>query len=275
MTRGGVVSKSATKAPRAGIGRGGNRGISTILLARPDSIGAFVADLDVENVSACPAGACDPEFDWRPRGSALVAVLSASRPAGDTPAPVEAPRDLIRARVSPVNVLIRWAPTGAPTTRKAHHHDDRHRRDTHPGPIRRRALGRRGGRHPQGHPPRRGRQRGDRRRAGRYAGPRDPGGPRPAPRLRPLPRAHPDDRHRGHRLLRGGPGPRPGGPPARRPQGSSVPSAPSAAAASPTRSEPEPPPAGRWPRPTPCPWPRPAPAPANRSGCSRPGAAAR
>ena len=130
------VSKSATKAPRAGIGRGGNRGTSMILLARPDSIGAFVADLDVENVSACPAGACDPEFDWRPRGSALVAVLSASRPAGDTPAPVEAPRDLIRARVSPVNVLIRWAPTGAPTTRKAHHHDDRHRRDAHPGPTR-------------------------------------------------------------------------------------------------------------------------------------------
>lgn len=108
---------------------------------------------------------------------------------------------------------------------------------------RRRALGRRGGRHPQGHPPRRGRQRGDRRRAGRHAGPGDPGGPRPAPRLRPLPRAHSDDRHRGHRLLRGGPGPRPGGPPARRPQGSSVPSAPSAAAASPIRSTPTPPPA--------------------------------
>ncbi len=49
-TRGGVVSKSATKAPRAGIGRGGNRGISTILLARPDSMGAFVADLDTDRV---------------------------------------------------------------------------------------------------------------------------------------------------------------------------------------------------------------------------------
>ena len=49
-TRGGVVSKSATKAPRAGIGRGGNRGISTILLARPDSIRAFVADLDTDRV---------------------------------------------------------------------------------------------------------------------------------------------------------------------------------------------------------------------------------
>ena len=43
-TRGGVVSKSATKALRAGIGREEKRGISTILLARPDSIGAFVAD---------------------------------------------------------------------------------------------------------------------------------------------------------------------------------------------------------------------------------------
>ena len=49
-TRGGVVSKSATKAPRVGIGRGGNRGTSTILLARPDSIGAFVADLDTDRV---------------------------------------------------------------------------------------------------------------------------------------------------------------------------------------------------------------------------------
>ena len=66
---------------------------------------AFATDLDVENVSACPAGACDPEFDWRPRGSALVAVLSASRPAGDPQAPVEALHDLIRARGSPVNVL--------------------------------------------------------------------------------------------------------------------------------------------------------------------------
>ena len=46
----GGVSKSATKAPRTGIGRGGNRGTSTILLARPDSIGAFVADLDTDRV---------------------------------------------------------------------------------------------------------------------------------------------------------------------------------------------------------------------------------
>lgn len=54
-----------------------------------------------------------------------------------------------------------------------------------------------------------------------------------------------------------------------------LPSAPSAAAASPIRSTPTPPPAEHWPRPTPCPWPRPAPAPANRSGCSWSSAAAR
>ena len=45
-TRVGVVSKSATKALRAGIGRGGNRGISTILFRCFGSIRAFVADLD-------------------------------------------------------------------------------------------------------------------------------------------------------------------------------------------------------------------------------------
>ena len=45
-TRGGDVSKSATKALRAGIGREGKRGISTFLLARSGSIGVFVADLD-------------------------------------------------------------------------------------------------------------------------------------------------------------------------------------------------------------------------------------
>ena len=129
------LSKSVAKAR---IAPGRRERIVGIPRFSPRSIPAritFATDLDVENVSACPAGACDPEFDWRPRGSALVAVLSASRPAGDPPAPVGAPRDLIRARGSPVNVLIRWAPTGAPTTRKAHHHDDRHRRDAHPGPT--------------------------------------------------------------------------------------------------------------------------------------------
>ena len=44
--RGGVVSKSATKAPRVGIGGEEKRGISTFLLVRSGPIGAFVADLD-------------------------------------------------------------------------------------------------------------------------------------------------------------------------------------------------------------------------------------
>ena len=40
------LSKSVAKALRAGIGRGEKRGISTILLRRRDSIGAFATDLD-------------------------------------------------------------------------------------------------------------------------------------------------------------------------------------------------------------------------------------
>ena len=40
------MSKSATKALRAGIGREEKRGISTILFRRSGSMGAFVADLD-------------------------------------------------------------------------------------------------------------------------------------------------------------------------------------------------------------------------------------
>ena len=46
MVRGEGVSKSATKALTAGIGGEQRRGISTFLLARSGSIGAFVADLD-------------------------------------------------------------------------------------------------------------------------------------------------------------------------------------------------------------------------------------
>ena len=42
----GGVSKSVAKAPRTGIGRDKNRGISTILLRRPGAIGAFATDLD-------------------------------------------------------------------------------------------------------------------------------------------------------------------------------------------------------------------------------------
>ena len=40
------MSKSVAKAPRAGIGREGNRGIPTFLLARSGAIGAFATDLD-------------------------------------------------------------------------------------------------------------------------------------------------------------------------------------------------------------------------------------
>ena len=45
-TRGEVVSKSATKALRTGIGGERRRGISTILFRRSGAIGTFVADLD-------------------------------------------------------------------------------------------------------------------------------------------------------------------------------------------------------------------------------------
>ena len=44
--RGGDLSKSVAKAPRAGIDREQNRGISTILLARSGAMGAFATDLD-------------------------------------------------------------------------------------------------------------------------------------------------------------------------------------------------------------------------------------
>ena len=40
------MSKIVAKAPRAGIGGEERRGISTFLLVRSGSIGAFVADLD-------------------------------------------------------------------------------------------------------------------------------------------------------------------------------------------------------------------------------------
>ena len=44
--RGGVVSESVAKASRGGIGGEQKRGISTIRLARPGSIGVFATDLD-------------------------------------------------------------------------------------------------------------------------------------------------------------------------------------------------------------------------------------
>ena len=60
-TRSGDVSTSATKALRAGIGREGNRGISTILFRRSGSIRAFVADLDKRRRRGpCGEGGCPP-----------------------------------------------------------------------------------------------------------------------------------------------------------------------------------------------------------------------
>ena len=63
--RSGGVSKSATKAPRAGIGREQKRGISTILCARSGSIRAFVADLDILCRRGSPGGA--PRAGRRPQ----------------------------------------------------------------------------------------------------------------------------------------------------------------------------------------------------------------
>ena len=48
------MSKSATKAPRAGIGGEKKRGISTFLLAHSGLIRAFVADLDNEAPRTLP-----------------------------------------------------------------------------------------------------------------------------------------------------------------------------------------------------------------------------
>ena len=74
--RGGGVSKSATKAPRAGIGREEKPGISTILLARLGPIGAFVADLDNPRRRRPPGGA--PRASQRP-GRAPPALRRALR----------------------------------------------------------------------------------------------------------------------------------------------------------------------------------------------------
>ena len=65
MIQGGGVSKSATKAPRAGIGREEKRGISTILCARSGLIRAFVADLDIPCRRGPPEGA--PRAGRRPQ----------------------------------------------------------------------------------------------------------------------------------------------------------------------------------------------------------------
>ena len=65
-TRGGQLSKSVAKAPRAGIGREKKRGISTILLRHPGAIGAFATDLDKRRRRGPLGGA--PRVGWRSRG---------------------------------------------------------------------------------------------------------------------------------------------------------------------------------------------------------------
>ena len=65
-TRGGQLSKSVAKAPRAGIGREKKRVISTILLRHPGAIGAFATDLDKRRRRGPLGGA--PRVGWRSRG---------------------------------------------------------------------------------------------------------------------------------------------------------------------------------------------------------------
>ena len=65
-TRGGRLSKSVAKAPRTGIGREKNRGISTILLRHSGAIRAFATDLDKRRRRGPRGGA--PRVGWRSRG---------------------------------------------------------------------------------------------------------------------------------------------------------------------------------------------------------------
>ena len=67
--RGGGVSKSATKAPRTGIGRRQKCGISTILLRRSGVIRAFVSDLDNLHRRGPREGRRGPLHGRRPRRS--------------------------------------------------------------------------------------------------------------------------------------------------------------------------------------------------------------
>ena len=88
--RGGSVSKSATKAPRAGIGHEEKRGISTILLARSGSIRAFVADLD--NPRRCePPGRAPRAGRWPGQASGRAAPGRATTTTG-TPASEQGPQ---------------------------------------------------------------------------------------------------------------------------------------------------------------------------------------
>ena len=96
-TRGGGVSKSATKALRAGIGREEKRGISTFLLARSGSIGAFVADLDKLPPQAGWGGRLSASAGSTASASARVPARRAVTDRADAPfdraGPARAPPD--------------------------------------------------------------------------------------------------------------------------------------------------------------------------------------
>ena len=65
------MSKSATKAPRAGIGREKKRGISTIHFRRFSSIRVFVADLDNSRRRGRPRAPWMPLTDSRAAAARL------------------------------------------------------------------------------------------------------------------------------------------------------------------------------------------------------------
>ena len=82
--RGGGVSESVAKAPRAGIGRGGKRGISTFLFRCSDAIGAFATDSDNPRRRGPPGGAPrDERRPWRappaPRRALRTRTCSSNR----------------------------------------------------------------------------------------------------------------------------------------------------------------------------------------------------
>ena len=95
-TRGEVVSKSATKAPRGGIGGEQKRGISTILFRRSGSVGVFVADLDNRRRRGPAGGGRSPASarsttSTPARASARRAVADRADTPSDRAGPARAP----------------------------------------------------------------------------------------------------------------------------------------------------------------------------------------
>ena len=112
-SRGGGLSKSATKAPRAGIDGEKKRGISTIRFRRFSSIRAFVADLDNSRRRGRPRAPWMPLTDSRAAAARLgVKASGGIRPdrlAGDnrrSGAPAVDDED-------PPMKVIQWAHGGA------------------------------------------------------------------------------------------------------------------------------------------------------------------